>query len=204
MAAMNIPSLPTDSLYKFLAIAGLTLVVLSPAYYQVFSWDVQLKKLELRGEQNLMAEEADDSEADAARMTAQVDSVVSQVDSLVSQHPTSQEEKARLLQHSKELREQNHQLLLKTREKLLKQIRIEAMAESVNLYDKQLSSLKVISIVAFILGLGLFTSGLYLWYTRVQRLQDMVLRKEAGLVQDPLPEPDISNDSEERPADHIE
>ncbi len=56
---MNIPDLPTDNLYKFVALAGLILLLFSPIYYQFFSRDVLLKNINLRAEMRRMEKEVE-------------------------------------------------------------------------------------------------------------------------------------------------
>ena len=64
---MNLPSLPTDNLYKFVAFLGLLLVISSPFYYQVFSHEVILRNMELRGEMQRLEKETGYLEHDVDR-----------------------------------------------------------------------------------------------------------------------------------------
>lgn len=154
---MNLPTLPTDSLYKFLSIAGLALIVLAPTYYQSYSWDVQRKRLDQQGEQRTLNDEAKYIVEDMNRITQATKEVVEETEKVTSQKPRNKAESERLRQRAIGLKEENQQLELKTREKLIKQTQIENLGRSVELYESQLAQLKTLSIVAFVVGIFLFS-----------------------------------------------
>lgn len=164
---MNIPNLPTDNMYKFIALAGLSLCVLSPVYYQVFSREVILKNFELRAEMRRIKQESQFLREDVDELRGESNELKGA--------PNVADEKGRILKQAAALEE-------KTRELMRQQIQADKLASEALLSNDQIDQLWWVSLVGLIAGINLLSFGLRLWYTRVQKYQDQVLAGDASKV----------------------
>lgn len=163
--SMNIPDLPTDNLYKFIALAGLILLLFSSIYYQVFSRDVLLKNIDLRAEMSRMEKEVEFLREDT-------DSLKEDKQAIKQDNSVSQEEQNNVGKNIEGLNQ-------RTREAILKTIELERIGKGVLIYNDQIALLRWSSIIGAITGILLLIIGFYLWYTRIQIYQDKILVNEA-------------------------
>lgn len=150
---MNLPSsIPTDNLYKFMAITGLVLIILSLYWYNKNLREIALESIELRSQVQLMAEK---------------NFILDEKKKIVEaiKNSTSEEALAILNQRAELLRE------APTITKRWEQLFFMA-----NEFKKQ----KWIIFAVIVLGVGITTVGFYLWYIRLQKYQDILMKKEAG------------------------
>ena len=123
---MEIPKLPTDNLYKFMALSGLVILILSAIpYYRKYEFDIELIRLE--------------AEAENLRLKIRENAA----------YTTTEFE-------------------FKCKE-ILRRI-------TMNNY------LKGVAYVCSFVGSFLTTLGFYLWYVKLQRYQDRIIKKEAAQI----------------------
>lgn len=158
---MNIPDLPTDSIYKFVALAGLILFLISPIYYQFFSRDVLLKNIGLRAEMQRMKKEVEFLKEDTILLREDIQA--KKQDGSVSQ------------EKHQNAGEKVEELNQKTRETELKSIELQRITNGVFVYNDQLALLRWSSVIGVIAGILMLVLGFYLWYTRIQLYQDKIL-----------------------------
>ena len=176
---MNLPfpSLPTDNLYKFVAIAGLILCLASPVYYQLFYVDLLLKNIELRAEMTKMEKDTDDWQEDLEELKMELKLLEA---SKNSPNVDRQVEQFRAAQ--REFRNKERAIVRSVIDR-------KKFGDSVQVYNDRLTIVRVIAVTMFILGLCLLSGGARLWYMRVQKPQDKILAKEAADAAPPAPPP---------------
>ena len=162
---MKLPDLPTDNLYKFVALAGLILLLVSPVYYQFFSRDVRLKNIDLR--------------AAMGRLEKEVEFLREDTDLLKDNIQAKKQEKSEGHDEHNDSVKKVEVLNQKTRETILKTIELNRIGNGVFVYNDQLSLLRWSSIGGAVSGVLLLTLGFYLWYTRIQVYQDQILINDA-------------------------
>jgi len=148
---MNLPNLPTDNLYKFVALSGLVIFLLSVIYPQTEVWDIEIEILRLSGEGKeidyLLNEIEDDS------------------DELVDIKLLTADEKKALVQNLVDLG--------------LKSIKLETALDEINIRNERIGSLLIKMYVGIALGSAMMCFGFLSWYHRVQKYQDEIIKKEA-------------------------
>lgn len=199
---------PTDNLYKFVAMSGLVLFLVSMTYPPWLSYrfsssifelekDTKILELEIEAEETRRT----DFKAELDAITADGDNTLKEVENLkrLLESQPSRAQKRRLIPERVAL-EQKYKLLkaqVEESKKGFNEKRATFMASSDALRRKQIElksrldlakwahgQLKLLGWVAiFFAGLGAFmaNAGFIFWYRRVQVYQDAILRKQTAL-----------------------
>jgi hypothetical protein len=141
---VDFASLPTDNLYKFIALAGLAIQFFS-LYFSI----VQLDKLEGKIE---------DAELESALMELESTHIESEV--------------SRLEQIAEPSRDDVKAARERTNELGRRSIRLKGNLKSTKRLLKRAKDLRFLLLGGAIFGLGLTVMGFSLWYYRLQRYQD--------------------------------
>lgn len=150
----DIPAFPTDNLYKFIAVAGLALALLS---YWIFV------RATARIRENIDELEIDMAPAQSRRERLRRE--ISRIETLAN---PNQEDIATL------------EGMLQDLEELMTVL--SAKSTILNRKHQQLRELAVTVLVGFAVGIGVSSSGFLLWYHRWQRYQDQLIRQQAETV----------------------
>ncbi len=145
-----IPNLPTDNLYKFVALAGLSIVVLSVVLPTA--------------QQNATGDKIDQYTIDLAVLAVEVKNLKEELEIAVAQPRPSAHDQRLLRQRQLELDARVATITVRTA--ILKR-----------LVEKQGEVLGWMA-VGLLTGLVLAVIGFSLWYARVQRYQDQLLRAQ--------------------------
>jgi hypothetical protein len=147
---MELPMLPTDNLYKFLALSGLVMLVLSFTFPRNMVDELELKAVESETNINLLA-------FDVSVLKDDVDAA---------------EKKPKLAEDGiQKLSERQRQLEVKT-------LQVGGERAKLNVLVKQLRFAMSLSIIGSVLGFVLADIGFWLWYMRVQKPADLLARKQ--------------------------
>jgi hypothetical protein len=157
---MEIPSLPTDNLYKFMAFAGLVILVAG----QVLFHTVLDKSNE-----TVLSLKAQREKGEAAQRFKYTIDVEIPPDEY---HKMSIDEKYTYMLKRAELIEKFNTINENIIDANADGLRVKALIQTVYF-------LRIAVIFATVLGMVLLVAGIGLWYYRVQRLQDVILWKEA-------------------------
>jgi hypothetical protein len=165
---MKIFDLPTDNLYKFVCFAGLSLIIISPIYYQVFTHQVILKNMDLKLEMALQKMNAKFTGQDVEELRKDTDAL----EGYVKENPKN-------LQKVIEAQKAAALVRQKLRDSEIAMVRMDRLAQEVFFFNKQHDLLKILSIIGSMLGFFLFVVGLYLWFTRIQVYEDKIIKQKA-------------------------
>ena len=167
---MKIPDLPTDNLYKFICFAGLSLIIISPIYYQVFTHQVVLKNMDLKLQMALTKKSVEIMEEDAKADTKKLDEMKEHIKGN-PKNPDKEIKGDKALRLSMGLPE--------LRDAEMDMVKMNRLAEEVFFLNEQHDLLRKFSIIGFLVGSILFGVGLYLWFTRIQIYEDRIIKKKA-------------------------
>ena len=145
---MKLPTLPTDNLYKFLALTGLVVALASVIFPYSKEYDSAIDMMEILQERKLLVIETKylKVEVEAIRKTE-----------------THGDASIQLLEKLKEIELRDALLTAKREQQDYIQLHIELL----NKYSKR----------SFVIGIILSALGFLLWYFKVQRYQDKRLKK---------------------------
>ena len=153
---MNLPSLPTDNLYKFQALAGLFLIVFGTVYPSRQISELELRRAATGTERSVLVIQVNALERDTAAAKKSVQSTESQV--------------SRLAERLVELEIKQAQIIGKAaQEKIL--------TEDVVFAWRTLR-------IGLLLGFFLSFTGFLCWYFRVQKPQDKLLQNQLAAKSD--------------------
>ena len=191
---------PTDNLYKFVAMSGLLLFLVSMTYppwlhYRLSSSifelekDTKILKLETKAEETRRTnfkEALDAIRADSEATGKEVENLKRLVESQPSRAKVAREQKRRLLQAQvdeiqKRFHEQSAAFTASSDAYEQKLIESQYKLDLVEWTYRQLKLLDWVAL--FCVGLGSFmaNAGFIFWYRRLQVHQDAILRKQAAL-----------------------
>lgn len=144
---MNLPNLPTDNLYKFMAIAGLALIGYCGffAYQQV--WELELQILRTETEEKIIAEEWK--------------ILNKNLDRLIERGKTTESEWRDVIERA---------LVVIT-----KDIQTKGKKKENDLLNKQLTKHYAILWIGIIGGILLCSFGFFFWYNRIQKPNDLLM-----------------------------
>lgn len=186
---MKIPYLPTDNIYKFICFAGLSLIIISPIYYQAFTHKVLLKNMDLRFEMALSEMKMKDLEkalGSLEKNAEELDKTLKIGEEAVKGNLENLEKNIvvkKILE--KQLIEnkliENNVLRFRDLSKDIRmgRVKMDRLAEEVFFLNELHNRLKRYSIAGFVCGFFLFGVGLYFWYTKIQIYEDIIIKKKA-------------------------
>ena len=148
---MYIPAIPTDNLYKFVALAGVALVLISLIYPEQALRDLGAKKI--------------DSETQLRVLLAQADRLESELDLL----ETSKDVEDKRLDR---IKEQNDEIRINA-------LKASGENQKIALYATHHESVATYAKYLLILGSAMSFLGFFLWYRRVQRPADLAVAEQA-------------------------
>jgi len=180
---------PTDNLYKFIAIAGMLLMAFSalyPLYYidskqeQLLKWDTEekMKTLDL----TTASENIPDLTAEASLLNAKAKD-------LLKEGKIDEAAQDALQAHT--LYQRNTAQLRDSSNAMQKQIlEYGLQAKFLDIATRDVKTLFYFCIAGMFVGLAMTLIGFDLWYYKVQRYQDYILKNSAtkeGYIETPLP-----------------
>ncbi len=161
---MNLPNLPTDNLYKFLAITGLILILISVIYPEMETHEIDRMLKETKTELNILKREEEYLNLERRLLLED------------NQAQTN----TRSIQKSEDINRRRLELERKLMEIEKKRIQMFGQIDQITLLINRLRLIFRFSTVGLILGIILTIAGFYFWYIKVQRYQDMMIKKESG------------------------
>lgn len=174
---MNIQSLPTDNMYKFIALFGLVIFIASIVFPLPKSQDIELMNIEIEKGWKLL----DCAKASSDFKYTQQLQDIKQMDGLRVKNekaPSKDTEQLWLKQAKCSLNELR--ISVDETEKSLKDsIELIAGRKKLIVLLKQLLIYKKLCYIGGILGPILMLIGFILWYYKVQKYEDIILRKKA-------------------------
>lgn len=149
---MNFPQIPTDNLYKFMALSGLAIALISFFLPMKQVRDIEMEIVEIQEQARLLNEKNDFLDIKKG--------IIERLKSA----PAEEAEK----------------IFIERQQLVLESVRILAKLERVKFLKDEIKNLK--TIIGLLSGLGVFLSvlGFILWYQKVQRYQDKVLKDNAN------------------------
>ncbi len=156
---MQIPSLPTDNLYKFLAFSGLLLILIS-------TLGAPYSKL-------ILMESLMKASTDLEIYKAEVDFLSEKTKILEDKKKNKTLSNSKLISATEDLRDNTHKIKIS-------QIRA---TNAFSLEKAKLESLEILEeyqLVGLVFGYLLASFGFVLWYAKVQKISDIRLLNEIG------------------------
>ena len=170
---MNLPNIPTDNLYKFLAIAGLVILISSNALYIIFGGRIMNTAQEwLRiGAVNTFEKQIITADINTSkRKIAELEK------SLQAANPSEKQILSEQVQAEKNI--------LKSGNAKLEDIskNFVSMNNSINTdwFKTEVAYVKWTLILGNIIGTVATITGFYLWYTKLQKYQDKMIKQKAA------------------------
>jgi hypothetical protein len=157
----NPPTLPTDNLYKFIAIAGLIILIVGNGYNLYFTNELAAWYRQQLSEWSVLNVEIEYT----IKETAQLNEILKQTSGNNELQKYYQEKMDKLLSDAK----------AQDIKKAIFDERLKISGENKRKQD----ILLVVAILSNIIGSMLLIAGLRLWYTRVQIYQDRILKDQA-------------------------
>ncbi|MGD0779600.1 MAG: hypothetical protein ABR954_02295 [Dehalococcoidales bacterium] len=143
--------LPTDNIYKFLAIAGLILIILCDTIPILIERDLSIQTIQTQGDYNTLNQE---------------------VNFLAEDISWAQNNKENLTV------EQAQELQDRARQQLLKNIELNNKLNLLNFYKDELNQIWIFRWVVISIGILLAIIGFGYWYFRWQQPLDLIIRNE--------------------------
>lgn len=175
---MSLLSLPTDNLYKFMALAGIIVFIISLMPFNKY-YESRLEKIQLAGEIKTVRAEIDNYErklnnilevsklaqTDIENLERQRKEIKHMDKRTFSKHLLFEEEMNKFSDNLFELtiKEYDNSLIIET-----KVIELHTRENRQRYIDKTIKTLFVLSILGFIIGVLLTIIGFILWYKKCQ------------------------------------
>ena len=139
---------PTDNLYKFIAISGVVILILSVGFPFSKATNLSIKEAEITGDYIRLIEESKFGDAPGALFTGDTKKTKEHIDFL-----------------NKQTKESNRHLR-----------GIEQKERIVKILKQEIRFYTWVGIVGGTLGLAVSLFGFFLWYSRVQKYEDIILK----------------------------
>ena len=195
---MNMPSLPTDNLYKFLALGGLVTLVVFPIFYvsQVADRNRQMVETEtealilekevefLKWETNALSDELAETKKDAKMLAKESktskSSSVGQANDPISPSVDSITKRAnQILLENKGYLDRGYELRRKTLELEKESLKLAGKRVEINLLDGRLNAIRRLTLIGISVSSVIMILGFSLWYLKLQKYQDQTIARQA-------------------------
>jgi len=174
---MELPTPPTDNLYKFQALSGLTIIVLTVWFLAGQLNDVLLQCIDARNDITRLELEMSNVKQDIKLL---VDNMSRMDESLTN--VVTQNQKDNAVAKLNKYGEQRQELQTQERDILLKGNAIEAKAYLIDWEKSKVEILGILGVFAIAFGLILSIHGFRNWYKKIQVYQDQILKNESELA----------------------
>ncbi len=195
---MSLPELPTDNLYKFKALSGLTLVVLAITLPSKMAHDVMIRSYEVKKEialaniqKHVFRAQLDILDAEANWHAKHLSDTSKLLERLADLEKWTERDRAALKQVGEAIAQQGPQVGRANEDadiQLGRVVEIKHATTRAEIADNELQYLTRVAIATIVMGLlvlalgaWLAISGFYQWWHKVQKLQDAILVNEARL-----------------------
>lgn len=174
----QLPSPPTDNLYKFLSITGITIFLLSVIYPNTRTTDINLKKINVEAERSALIVELKRLNADFTSLEREYEELAKEKKYLDDQENPTQYE---INEYNNKI-SSNSKKYEKTKAKSdeidIKNAKIEAKQKEVDYLAKELDFYTTFFVYGASGGLSLALVGFLFWFFLVQHQQDLLLDYE--------------------------
>ena len=163
---MNLPTFPTDNLYKFLAISGLFIVIFSLVYPRTRLSEITQKTIELETKEKIL-------NIKSAELTYEMAELKKEVEAAKKRKSESftREELEKLLKKSVDFQ-------LKNTEHEINLVNLEGVLKQINELHKEFHFEWQFIKIGGYLGLIISMVGFVSWYWLVQLPSDLLLRRQ--------------------------
>ena len=161
---MNIPNLPTDNLYKFIALSGIVLIILS-----LVLPNVEVTKLENKQEESSLAVPALQKQINDLNLSL---SILESDTATTSMNKLSKQDLTKLRERIIELANKTYDARAEFDQNKIKS---DSVGSSINKLSQELSFYSYLMNMGFVLMI----TGFILWYFRLQKYLDLIVKKEA-------------------------
>ncbi len=179
---MNIPNIPSDNLYKFVALASLVTLILTSYFMKSLQYEIASDLINLEGDlkqNNSLSKELID---DLNEIVTQRILLIDELEGLSKKVQKNQNRVQELNDLEIEINEK--ELMSRTKSKEIERLRIEADTKG-NLINNKEWILNYIettfSYSVYILSIFMVI-GFYLWYIKVQKHQDKIIKYQADSI----------------------
>lgn len=188
-------SVPTDNLYKFCAISGLFIFIISMLVPDYFRFVVSEKRGNVSIQDGVLILREKFLERDFEKFLRRFKNVSGQlklegdirhfesieeyVDLIEQQNP----EKLKELEFKRlqALKKEINQIEVKQRELHEMSINVDHAKLRIEFYDDIIATIKIYKFFGILLGLALSCFGFFFWYSKIQKYEDRNLRKQHKL-----------------------
>lgn len=171
---MNIPNLPTDNLYKFLSLAGIVVVIMAVYFTVTKVSEVSDKIMDVQEGQDIVSENIKSLE----RLVELLEKIVDNSIAELKGERKKDDKKLELVYSESEIKN----LMSEIRDSLAKigveKVRVEANTKRLTELHERSKKISHWGVFFIAIGMIMANFGFYLWYTRVQKPLDCILKRE--------------------------
>jgi hypothetical protein len=174
---LPVPTLPTDNLYKFMALSGLAILIISLVFPMIRIEETELKLVELETQTEVLRIETDDL---TREMSGKTEKIQKEMVSLDPEKLANLSKKdIELLLNESKLHLQDLENDRKRMNELkIKTVELKGRTKLVGALMEDLRSYLIFLIVGGALGLLFCFLGFGLWYKLVQRPSDLLMKAQ--------------------------
>jgi len=173
---MNLPSLPTDNLYKFMAISGIVLFIFSVVFYQTSVRSIETQIITTEQDMSILELQAESLDIDVNALSDEVNTLEETV-SKDKATKVDREIKDQIASRLVELNQKNDQQKSKLLEQEINSTKITYQTKLIKLFIDELRGYAVLLAITIPGSLVMKGYGFYCWYTRVQQYEDRKMKK---------------------------
>jgi hypothetical protein len=176
---MNFPQLPTDNLYKFMALVGVIVLLSSFVFPSYHMFEIERQQVIARAEFEVLKAKNDLLNSESAELDLEREHLKLDMER-AKKGKASQESSKEIESRSQNLRDRYAEIRAKRHDILANSALIGGKLEEIERLLKWMGHYIVAMAVGGLVGVLLISSGFRLWYDRVQVYQDALLRKQVN------------------------
>jgi hypothetical protein len=186
---MNLPTFPTDNLYKFMAISGLFVCIFSLVYPWTRISEIRLKILENNTKVKILHIESNELNKERDRLTKDIEALDKTID-------TTEEKRTLKSLNDKDIPNIKNKLVEinlkyaaiheKSMQVLIKCEQIQGRTEQIDALMKDFKVAWIFLIVGSLVGVNIAVTGFYRWYFFIQKPSDLLLKKQVEEIRNSL------------------
>ena len=188
---MEFPQIPTDNLYKFMALSGLALIIAFILVPGQKLLDLEKQTAQLSGEYEILEIELKERDDEFSSVHEKIEAIERKIKAVPKNSILKESERSEFIADKQTLEDayQNaHQRLVQT--KILR-AKTSAKLNELKVTSSSIKATNRVLAVGAFVGIFLMTYGFRLWHQRVQLLQDQLLKMQVGAG---APNPALNSD----------
>jgi hypothetical protein len=188
---MEFPQIPTDSLYKFMALSGLAIILAFILFPGQKLLEIEMQSIGIQGEYKISCLEFDESTKELKVVSDRQEKILAEYNRIIAEHDLSNATVKRVNDLKEKVDIDSKRAHEKLTQKQIAQLKTDTKLAELHANGAFFRTTLNILTIGTTIGIFMAIFGFYFWYTKIQALQDKLLAMQ---LETSAPNPPLNSD----------